>query len=169
DACFARHHRHVRGIRDDDRAIGEAAAGTRIRELCELIENIGHLVAAFTAPDVDDDVGVAPLRNLLKQQRLTGAESARYCGATSSTDGIEHVQDSLAGHKGPVDVSTFGTGARLSNGPYLEHRDANPVDAHQLFVGPVRSCFTHEVDVAAYSCRGKNAILKRATGFDDSK
>ena len=41
------------------------------------LDHVGHLVAALAAPDVDDDVGVAPLGDLLQQHGLAGAEAAR--------------------------------------------------------------------------------------------
>ena len=51
--------------------------GARVRELGQLGEHVGHLVAALAAADVDDHVGVAPLGDLLQQHGLAGAEAAR--------------------------------------------------------------------------------------------
>ncbi len=47
----------------------------------EFVQHLGHLVAAFAAADVDDDVRVAPLGQRLLQHGLAGAEAAGNRGA----------------------------------------------------------------------------------------
>ena len=63
----------------------------------ELLEHVGHLVAALAAADVDDHVGVAPLRDLLQQHRLAGAEAAGDRGAAAARDREEEVEHPLPG------------------------------------------------------------------------
>ena len=65
----------------------------------ELGDDVGHLVAALAAADVDDDVGVAPLGDLLQQQGLAGAEPAGDGGGAAPGDREQHVEDPLAGHQ----------------------------------------------------------------------
>ena len=43
----------------------------------ELLQHLGHLVAALAAADVDDDVRVRPLGDLVLGHGLAGSESAR--------------------------------------------------------------------------------------------
>ena len=61
-----------------------------------LLEDVGHLVAALAAADVDDHVGVAPLRDLLQQDGLAGPEAARHGGAAAARDREEEVERALA-------------------------------------------------------------------------
>ena len=57
----------------------------------QLGDDVGHLVAAFAAADVDDHVGVAPLGDLLQQHGLARAETRRApprcCRARRETAG----------------------------------------------------------------------------------
>ena len=59
--------------------------------------HVGHLVAALAAADVDDDVGVAPLGDLLQQHGLAGAEAAGDGGAAAPGDREEQVEHPLPG------------------------------------------------------------------------
>jgi hypothetical protein len=67
DRRFARRYRHVRGVDDDDGAVHQRPAGGGIAERRELLDHLGHLVAALAAADVDDDVDVAVLGDRLLQ------------------------------------------------------------------------------------------------------
>ena len=64
DACvyrrFARRDGHVRCVRYQYRAFHERAARARVFKDRELFEDVRHLVAAFAASDVNDDLRVAP-------------------------------------------------------------------------------------------------------------
>ena len=63
----------------------------------ELVDDVGHLVAALAAAHVDDHVGVAPLGDLLQQHGLAGAEAAGHGGGAAPRDREEHVEHPLAG------------------------------------------------------------------------
>ena len=57
---FARRDGHVRCVRYQYRAFHERAARARVFKDRELFEDVRHLVAAFAASDVNDDLRVAP-------------------------------------------------------------------------------------------------------------
>ena len=80
----------------------------------ELVDHVGHLVASLAAADVDDDVGVAPLGDLLQQHRLAGAEAAGHGGGAAAGDREEQVEDALPGEqrRGAVEPPTTGRGRR---------------------------------------------------------
>ena len=71
------------GVLHEDRRVGppghaveEGRVATRIAQGGELFEELGHLVAALAAAEIDDDVGVAAFRERFEQHGLAGAESA---------------------------------------------------------------------------------------------
>jgi hypothetical protein len=112
DARLAGHHRHVRRVGDDDRALGQRGVGPWVDQLTQVCDDVGHLVAALAASDVDDDVGVAPLRDLLQQHRLARAEPAGHGRRAAPGHRVEQVDDPLPGDQpGPrVDPLTGRTG-----------------------------------------------------------
>ena len=58
DRRLAGHYRHVRGVGDQQRALHHAAPGIRVLQLRKTLEHVDQFVAAFTATDVDHDVGI---------------------------------------------------------------------------------------------------------------
>ena len=92
-------------------------AGARILELGQLVEDVGHLVAALAAADVDDHVGVAPLGDLLQQDGLAGAEAAGHGGAAAAGDREEQVEHALAGDQRHVGAQplAYGRGRRTGH------------------------------------------------------
>ncbi len=122
----------LRRVRDQDRALHQRRAGARVDELGELLEHLGQLVAALAAADVDDDVGVRPLRERLLEHGLAGAEPAGDRGGAAARDREEHVDRPLAGDqrrrrveparrpggdRGPASGSASSPAARRSRRP----------------------------------------------------
>ena len=68
-------------------------------QLRELHQNVGHLVAALAAADVDDDVDVGPLRQLMLHDGLARAEGAGDGGGAALGQREHGVDDALAGHE----------------------------------------------------------------------
>ena len=134
DAGLARHHRHVRGIGDHDRPGGESATRPRILELGELGDDVGHLVAAFAAADVDDDVGGAPLRDLLQQNGLPCPEAARHRGGAAERDRVQQVQHALPRHQRLPAVEPGPVRPRPAHRPPVRHGQLEPVDRGDRFV-----------------------------------
>src|SRR6266705_985846 len=62
--------RHVARVRDEGHPFHQGRAGVRILELREGGQDFGHLVPSLPASDVDDDLRVAPLRQLLFGHRV---------------------------------------------------------------------------------------------------
>ena len=62
----------------------------------EAVEQLGHLVAAFSAADVHHDVGARPAGEDLLDDRLAGTEAARDDGRAALGDREEHVDHALA-------------------------------------------------------------------------
>ena len=69
-------------------------------EFGELHQNVGHLVAALAATDVDHQIHVTPLGKLVLNNGLTASEGAGNAGSTAAGDGEERVNNSLACNKG---------------------------------------------------------------------
>ena len=64
--------------------------------LGELLQHLGHLVAALAAAHVDDDVRVAPFGKLMLGHGLAGAETAGNGGGAALGNGEQGVDDPLA-------------------------------------------------------------------------
>ena len=80
-------------------------SGARIAEPGEFAQHVGQLVAAFAAADVHDHVRVAPLRDLLQQHGLAGAEPAGHGAAAALGDREQHVDHPLPGDQRRPGVS----------------------------------------------------------------
>ena len=63
----------------------------------ELLEDLGEFVAAFSASDVDDHVGVGPFGEGLFVNGLAGPEPTRDGGGAAPGDRVENVHHPLAG------------------------------------------------------------------------
>src|SRR5438876_6055557 len=74
-----RSDRHVARVRDEGHAFHQGRAGVRILEFREGGQDFGHLVPPLPASDVDDDLRVAPLRELLLCHRVV--EETRHVAA----------------------------------------------------------------------------------------
>ena len=84
------------------------------------IFHLGHLVAPFSAADVDDDVGVGVLGQGLGDAGLSAAEGPRDGGGAPQHAGEEGVQHPLAGEQRVVGVQLLAHGPGLTNGPHLK-------------------------------------------------
>ena len=121
DGNFARRHRHIRGVRDEDGALHQRAAGARVLELGKFAQNLGHLVAALAAAYEDYYPGVRPLGQLVLGHRLAGAEPARDAGAAAFRYRKKSVYDTLPGHQRPVDQPALRHRPRPADRPFLQH------------------------------------------------
>ena len=121
DRRLAGGHGHVRGVDDEDHAIHQGTAGLGVGQFRELVEHVGHLVAALAAPDINNDIGVAELRNLLLDDGLARPEAAGHAGRPAECDWEKHVEDALPGNEGLVHGQFFLEGAREFHGPLMRH------------------------------------------------
>eukprot|EP00962_Isochrysis_galbana_P003599 scaffold1021_cov108-Isochrysis_galbana.AAC.20 len=93
-------------------------------ELGEVLEHLGHLVAALAASDVDDAVRVGELGQRLRDDRLAAAEGAGHSAGAAEHRGKERVDDTLAGEERHVAHQLLGGGARRAHRPEVLHGDA---------------------------------------------
>ena len=121
DGRLTRSHRHIGGVGDEHGALHERLAVARVGQLRELHENVGHLVAAFAAADVDDDVHVRPLGELVLHDGLAAAERAGHGRRAALGDREERVDDTLAAVHGLVRSKLLRIGARDTHRPALDH------------------------------------------------
>ena len=127
DGGLAGGDRHVRRVGDEHGAVHERSTRARVLELRELGEDLGHLVAALAAADVDDDVDVGPLRQRLLRDRLARAEAARDDGVAAEGDREERVEDPHAGGERRRRVQLLDVGAALTDRPALAHPNLGAV------------------------------------------
>ena len=107
-------HGHIGGVCNQDGALHQRLAVAGVFEFGELHQNVGHLIAALAAADVDHDVHVGPLGKLVLHDRLARAEGA-------VGDGEEGVDDTLAGVHGARGNKLSRVGALDTHGPALHH------------------------------------------------
>jgi hypothetical protein len=123
DARLARRDRHVRGVRDDDRAFHQCASRARVDELRELLEHASHLVAALATAEVDDDVGAAALGKAFEQDRLAGSESSGDRALATERDREQRIEDALSGHQRLVRREARTHGTRRAHRPEVAQRN----------------------------------------------
>ena len=121
DGGLAGGHRHVGGVGDQHGALHQRLAVAGVLQLGELHQNVGHLVAALAAADVDDDVHVRPLGQLVLHHGLAGAEGAGDGGGAALGDGEERVDDALAAVHGAAGHILAGVGPGNTHRPALDH------------------------------------------------
>src|SRR6056297_2963627 len=130
DRRLAGGDRHVRGVRDQHRALHQRVSGLRILELGELDEHVGHLVPALAATDVHDDLGVAVLRDRLLRDGLAGAEWSRDRRRAAHREREQHVEDAHAGQERRDRVELLLDRAGLSHRPRVRHLELAAVLEH---------------------------------------
>ena len=119
DAGFAGRNGHVGSVGDQDRALDQRISALGVFEFREFLQDLRHLVAALATADVNDNVGVAPLGQLVLGDGLAGAETAGDGGGAASGDGEEKVYDALPGEEGHVRFKPSFAGPGMSYRPLL--------------------------------------------------
>ncbi len=161
DARLAREHRHVGGVRDQHRALAQRPAGAWILERGELLEHVGHLVAALAAADVDDHVGVAPLRDLLEQHGLAGAEAAGDGRGAAPRDREEDVEHALAGDERHGGGQARRDGARAADRPEVGEAQLVAPDDRDRLVHGVGPRGGEALQRAGHAGRHQDPVLDR--------
>ena len=71
--------------------------GLRIHQFSEFLQYLSHLVSAFTAADIDDNICIGPLGDLVLGHGFSGTETTRDSGSTAFCDREHGIQDTLTG------------------------------------------------------------------------
>jgi hypothetical protein len=90
---------HVRSVSDKASTLHDIVFLTVDEglELREFIEHLSHLIAALTAADVDDAIGVGVFGKGLGNASLTATEGAWNSASTTLHGGEKSIEDTLAG------------------------------------------------------------------------
>src|SRR5262245_51648004 len=88
----------------------------------KFLQHFSHLVAAFTATNVDDHLCVRPFRNTVLGNCLTRTERTRNTGRATFGYGEEGIQNALTRNQWDMMPKPPDKWARPANGPALEHR-----------------------------------------------
>ena len=118
-------HGHIGGVGDQHRPLHQAFAGAGVLQLREFPQNVGHLVAALAAADVNHDVHIGPLGQLVLHHGLAGAEGAGDCRRAALGDGEHGVDDPLTGAQRPLGRILLRIGTAHTDGPLLEHGEGD--------------------------------------------
>ena len=107
---------------------------SKIAYLREIHQYFSHFVTTFTAPDVDDDIGVGVLGKGLGNHSLSTAESTGNGGGTTlhttkemirviGKNGLrkERIQNALTSEQREIGSNLFGDRARSTDRPDLQH------------------------------------------------
>eukprot|EP00053_Salpingoeca_punica_P023409 m.9950 g.9950 ORF g.9950 m.9950 type:complete len:683 (-) comp5100_c0_seq1:47-2095(-) len=115
--------RHVGCVGDEGRALHDRllAAVHLHLQTREVLEHLGHLVAALAAADVDDNVRVGVLGERLRNDSLAAAKGAGNGRGAALHAREEGVEDALAGQQRVVGGELLRGGAHLAHGPDLAH------------------------------------------------
>ncbi len=132
-------------------------------------DDLGQLVAALAAPDVDDDVRVAPLRDLLQQHGLAGAEAAGHGRGAAARDGEQQVEHPLAGVQRFRGLDAAPARARRADRPCGGHRDRGAADRGHRRVGRVLPGRGDRADHPAHARRREHAVLQRSGAGDHAE
>ena len=111
DGGLAGSHRHGGGIADDDSAIHQRAAGTRIRKLRKLGNGLHHLTGALATGDHDYDIHRGVLGEQLLQHGFAGAEWPGNAAGAATRHGKKGIDQPDGRNHRFLRVEPFG-GAR---------------------------------------------------------
>ena len=119
DGRLTRSNRHVGRVGNQHGTIHQALASAGVDQFAELLQGLGHLVAALAAADIDDDIGVTPLCDLVLGHRFAGAEAAGDGRRTALGQREHRINDALAGNQRPGRGHALGRRTRGADGPLL--------------------------------------------------
>src|SRR6267143_1902492 len=123
DGRLASRDGHVARVRDQRHAFHQRRARVGVLQFREGRKDLGHLVPTFAAADVDDDLRVAPLRELLFGDRFSRPEAARDRGGAALRNREEEIENPLARDQRNRGQEPILHGSWLSNRPCLKHSD----------------------------------------------
>ena len=135
--------------------------GAGVVELAQVVQHVGHLVAALPAAHVDDDVGVAPLGDLLQQHGLARAEATRNGRGAAARDREEHVEGALAGEEGRRAAAPLRVGPGTADRPVPREAHRDPTDPRDDVGVGVLALGGQLADGAVGRCRAPGGRRRR--------
>ncbi len=89
----------------------------------KLVQNVGHLVAALAAADINDNVGVGPFCELMLDDGLPAAKGSRDRRYAANRDREKRVNHALSRHHRLPRRQLLFIRPGFPHGPLLQHRD----------------------------------------------
>ena len=123
DRRFARRNGHIRGVRDEHGAFHYGFTRFRIFERRKFVEHVGHLVPAFAAADIHDDLGIRPFRKLMLHDGFPAAEGSGNCRHAALCNREKRIDHALTRHHGEIGRELFAVRSALAYRPFAQHAD----------------------------------------------
>jgi hypothetical protein len=136
--------------------------------LRELVQQLRHLVAALSAPDVHDNIRVGVLGERLLDHRLPRAEPARHDHRPTLGDGEQKVEDPLAGDEGPVVRQALSDRSRAPHRPGMRQAERRPVRQPPDRIGHGVLALVQRNHHAGRAGRDQDAMLDAGPFLDDA-
>ncbi len=138
----------------------ERLARARVDEARKIVEHVGHLVAALTATYVHDDIGIAPLRDLLQEHRLAGPETAGNGRGAPPRNRVQQVEHALPRGERLGLVEAGAKRPPLAHRPQLHERDLVAGHDRDRLVVVVPAGRRDRVDAAADPWGDEQPVLE---------
>ena len=119
DGCLTGCHRHIGCIGNQNSTLHQGLTGLRVFQFRKLVQNVGHLISALAAADIDHDVCLRPFCQLMLNNRLAASEGSRYGCHTAFCDGEEHVNHALSGDQRHAGRQFLLIWTAFTNRPFL--------------------------------------------------
>ena len=123
NGSLTRCHRHIGGVGNQNRSLHQGFSVARVFQFRELHQNVCHLIAAFAATDVNNNINIRPFCELMLDNRFSRSEGARNCSRAALGNGEHGIDNSLtAVHRAARDKFS-GIRPCNSDRPALDHRE----------------------------------------------
>ncbi len=119
DRSLTRRNRHIGGVRDQNGTLHQGIAGFGVLQLRELVQNVGHLVAALAAADINDNIRLGPLSQLMLHNGFARPKGTRNRRDAAFGDGEQRINNTLTGDQRHIRRQFFLVGTAFSNRPAL--------------------------------------------------
>ena len=160
---------HVGGIGDQHGPVHQGIAGLGIDQLGEILQYLGHFIAALSAADVYDDISIRPFGDGMLGHGLSGTEAAGDGGRASLGNGEQGVQDTLPGHQRTGRGKALRHRAGHTDGPLLDHGQGSDrfiglEYRHQRLVDGIASVRDHGLH-GSRDMRGHHDLMHHGRGL----
>ena len=115
-------NRHVGRIGNQYGTIRQRTVRFRVDQLGEFLQNLRHLVSTLPAADIDDDIGITPLRQLMLRHGLSGTKAARNRCRSTLGNREQRIENTLPGNQRHTDRQSFCHRTSRLDRPFLYQR-----------------------------------------------